>query len=211
MYTDYRSSIIESLEEVFEAKNEAEISYYSDYQMNEVEYISRDGFMSFINGGFNVRKMVYLRDLDNGTEFDIPELDKKIEGYIKQAYHNAKETFEDKHEEFKGTEYNYHSLYDKGQGKLAEELSELEMDELGDYDITLEFTVQYYDEGNSHSDLDTEDSIYVSAVFNFDFDYHRQGCNEVLLFAETIPARNCSARLKELAGKAKTIFDHVRD
>lgn len=211
MYTDYREVIMKSMEEVFEVKNEVEPSYYSDYKMEEVEYISRDGFMSFIDGGFNVRKLIFLSDLDNGTEFSIPKLDEKIQGYITQAYAMAKESFEECHVDLKGTDFDYHSLYEAGQEKLAEELSTMEMEELGDYDITLEFTVQYYDQGNSHSDLDTEDSIYVSAVFNFDFDYHRQGRNEVLLFAETIPAKDCIEKLKELANKAKTIFDHVRD
>ena len=211
MYTDYRMKFIDTLESVFKVENEKARENYWDYEMGENEYISRDGFMSFIEGGFHVRKFTSIRHLDDGTSFKIEALDNKIRSCIAQGYSSAKKRFIENHPEYKEKEFDYHSLYEEGNGKFAEELSEYESDELSDMDLMLEFCIQYYDEGNRRSDLYEEDSLYIACVVNFDFDYHRQCNNEVLLFSETIPAKDCTARLKELAEKAKEIFDKVKD
>ena len=215
MYSDYRETLKTILEETFDVTCEKKRDYYTDYEMEEAEYISRDGFISHINGGFKVTRWLDLSLISgSGYRFGVKEVDDKINSLIDRCYADAKESFIDKHEEYKDreSEVNYHDLYDAGLGDLAEELSNIEMDMMSEMSILCFFNVYYYDADNHHGTVKDKDSLYIFASVNYEAPYHRHGSNNEVTFIEkSIEAENCKDMLIELAERAKATFDNIKD
>ena len=161
------------LAETFEC---AEDDWYR-FKLEEVEHHSYDGFIPFTDGGFRVRKFITL-DTFNSVDFNIPVIDNIIQGFIDSNREYAMKRFIQDHPEYEGTEFNYNSLYDEGNGKLAEELSNIEDSSNGDDTIMIEFAVYYYGKGNTHSPIrNGKESLNVFAVINYETPYHRHGMN----------------------------------
>ena len=213
MYNDHKEMIKTTMETVFNVVSDKPRDSFYDYEMGELEYLSRDGFMSFIDGGYRVKKFFFLSTFPStGYTFGVKEADDMIAKFVEQSYAYAKDEFIKKYPEYKGIDVNYHSLYDDGKGKLAEELSNMEMDNMSNDTIMVDFTVQYYDKGNTHSDKPNKDSVYISAVINWETPYHRGGRhNEKVLFTKTVYAKNAKGTIERLAKKADSIFSRIKD
>lgn len=215
MYTDYRETIKTLLEETFDVTCEKKRDYYTDYEMEEAEYISRDGFISHINGGFKITRWLDLGLLSgSGYRFGVKEVDDKINSLIDRCYADAREAFIDKHEEYKDreSEVNYHALYEANLGDLAEELSNIEMDMMSEMSILCFFNVYYYDADNYHGTVKDKDSLYIFASVNYEAPYHRHGSNNEVTFIEkSIEAKDSKDMLLELAERAKATFDNIKD
>ena len=202
MYSNYREQIENTLREVF---NVSDNSYYT---LEELEYKARDGFIPFIDGGFNISRTVYLDYLTgSGCRLGVKDFDNAVENMSADAYEEAKKEFMEKHPEISEGMANYHDLYNAGKGDLAEELSMLESD-FNDGFAYLEFTVHYYDKGNSKSDMSDRDSLYVCCAYNF-VEYGRNKYAKVI-FQRTISAKSIKT-LKKLAEKAHGLFENIRD
>lgn len=215
MYENYRETIKTLLEETFDVTCGKKRDYYTDYEMEEAEYISRDGFISHINGGFVVTRWLDLSLLSgSGYRFGVKEVDDKINSLIDRCYADAKEAFIDKHEEYKGreSEVEYHALYEAGGCNLSEELDVIEQEMLSEMSILCFFNVYYYDADNHHGTVKDKDSLYIFASVNYESPYHRHGSNNEVTFIEkSIEAKDSKDMLLQLAERAKATFDNIKD
>ena len=203
----------ELIEETIKANCDDIGDDYYNYTLEEIEYISRDGFWSWTNGGFQLRKFFSVSSIHgSGYRFGIKEADDMIEKFAQNAYDYAKEEFIKSNPEYTGKEFNYHSLYAEGKGGLAENLSEMEMGYMEDDQIMVEFVVYYYDADNYHNPIKGKDSIYMYAVINWEDPYFRSGeNNEKVLFQKSVYAKNIKRSLPKYLKKALEVFDRIKD
>lgn len=172
---DYREDILpvikKCIEESYDSfENDREL--YAPYD-EEVEHVSRDGFIPFTDGGWECRGFSRVDD-----SYSFPKkIADIIENTIEYAFQYSKEELIRKHPELKSIEddkINYHDLYEMGKGDLAEEMSEMENDYLSDEDIMFSVGAFYYAPDNSHSDLKNKHCVYVWGVFNAEAPYFRR-------------------------------------
>jgi hypothetical protein len=203
----------ELIEETIKANCDSIGDDYYNYTLEEIEYKSRDGFWSWTNGGFQLRKLFLVSSIHgSGYRFGIKEADDMIEKFVQNAYDYAKEEFVKSNPEYAGKEFDYHSLYAEGKGDLAEKLSEMEMEYMADDQIMVEFGVYFYDADNYHSAIKGKDSIYMYAVINWETPYFRSGKNnEKVLFTKSVEAKNIKRSVPKYLKKALEVFDRIKD
>jgi hypothetical protein len=145
----------------------------------EVEKQSRDGFIAFTDGGYEVNWFEYMT-MFNGSGKSLPTkpLDAEMDRQIDYNYQYAKERFIEEYpeivEELGEDNIDYNSLYDADYGDEAEQLSEWEMDFDGDDTILCEIGAYYYDTEN-YRGIDEKHTIRLYGLVNLESPYHRRG------------------------------------
>jgi hypothetical protein len=145
----------------------------------EVEKQSRDGFIAYTDGGYEVNWFEYMT-MFNGSGKSLPTkpLDAEMDRQIDYNYQYAKERFIEEYpeivEELGEDNIDYNSLYDADYGDEAEQLSEWEMDFDGDDTILCEIGAYYYDTDNSRG-IDEKNTLRLFGYVNLESPYHRRG------------------------------------
>jgi hypothetical protein len=125
---------------------------FSDFNIEDVECESRDGFIPFTDGGVTATRFVHLSSLwISGRRFGVKAVDKELDDRINSLLNGARAEFDRQYPECKGLSYN--QLYLSGRKVEAEELSEFESAWFDDESVMLEFGVYLYNSGNYHNRL----------------------------------------------------------
>ena len=157
--------------------NQFENSYNATGE--EVESKSRDGFIPYTDGGYEVRWFEYLSGF-YGSGYSLPTkaLDKEKDRQIDYNFELAKENFINEYpeiaEELGEENIDYNSLQEAGYESEAEELSEMEMNFDGDDTIMCEIGAYYYTPSNDRG-IDGEHTLRLFGLVNLEAPYHRSG------------------------------------
>jgi len=202
-YSDWNQAVKNAVE----AKGEELESEFELFSANteEVEYKSRDGFISFQDGGWEFTGFMTLMQIEGSDKwFSSKEANKKIEEMIAYNYEIAKEQFMDDYKEqlkdIPVDKINYHDLYELKLGDLAEKLSEMEMDMMSEDSVMLDIRCFYEDKYKQFT---------VSAAINWESPYHRGGSNNEVFLQEEFEAKDgedITGKLNEAITKVCTIF-----
>ena len=164
-----------------------------DTCVNEIEHKSRDGFIPFTNGGFDLMVPTDLMTMwGSGSGPSNEKINDYLQGVIESSQQDALESFVEENksifeELFPDVDMdnptddpiNYHILYDMGQGDLAEKLSEHEhmyMTEGSTFFYQLR--AMYYSADNSRNESGDDEILFMAGV-NLDFEYGRDKGLEV--------------------------------
>lgn len=153
--------------------------YSSEYKGEEVESKSRDGFIAFTDGGYEVTWFEYISYFSgSGNSLPTKALDNEMQRQIDQNYEYAKDRFKDEYseivEELGEENIDYNSLYEAGYESEAEQLSEWESDYDGSGTIMCEIGAYYYNPSNSRG-IEGEHTIRLFGLVNLESPYHRSG------------------------------------
>jgi hypothetical protein len=174
--------VLEVLKEKLEGATEElprEYEFATDFKGEEVEKQSRDGFIAFTDGGYEVTWFENM-SMFSGSGYGLPTkpLDDEMQRQIAYNYQLAKETFIENYpdiaEELGEDNIDYNSLYEAGYESEAEELSEMEMNYDGDDTIMCEIGAYYYDTEN-YRGVDEKHTIRLYGLVNLESPYHRRG------------------------------------
>ena len=158
-----------------------------DAQVQDVCHKGYDGFIPFTNGGLDLMMLTDLQAYyGSGTQIkDVAiknELDEMVDNSLKDVLSTfvidnkeklsslfTPEQLESPDEEF----INYHTLYDKNEGQLAEDLSMAESDYLAEGgSFWYQFRVLYFSKDNSRSESGENELLFMAGV-NTDLGYGR--------------------------------------
>ena len=177
-YSDILAVLEDKLTEAVanDIPNHFENSYNAEGE--EVEHQSRDGFIAYTDGGFEVRWFEYLSGFwGSGYSLPTSALDEEKERQIDYSLEMAKEYFIDQYpeivEELGEDNINYNSLYEAGYESEAEELSEAEMENM-DGTIMCELGAYYYTPNNDRG-IEGEHTLRLFGLVNLESPYHRNG------------------------------------
>lgn len=177
-YSDILAVLEEKLTDAVanDIPNTFENSYNAEGE--EVEHQSRDGFIAYTDGGFEVRWFEYLSGFwGSGYSLPTSALDEEKERQIDYSLEMAKEYFIDQYpeivEELGEDNINYNSLYEAGYESEAEELSEAEMENM-DGTIMCEVGAYYYTPNNDRG-IEDEHTLRLFGLVNLESPYHRNG------------------------------------
>ena len=177
-YDDVLEVLKEKLEDATE-ELPREYEFATDFKGEEVEKQSRDGFIAFTDGGYEVTWFENM-SMFSGSGYGLPTkpLDDEMQRQIAYNYQLAKETFIENYpdiaEELGEDNIDYNSLYEAGYESEAEELSEMEMNYDGDDTIMCEIGAYYYDTEN-YRGVDEKHTIRLYGLVNLESPYHRRG------------------------------------
>lgn len=169
-----RELLLETIEQVEGWKS-------GDEMIDELECRARDGFIprSFNRGGFVAHQFTDLSALESsGKSVAHERAAAEIQRQIDYGYQCARETFFEHHKQElealgitsnDDERLNYHDLYELKQGRLAEELSEYERENLSDDSSSIMFEARFM----YHGKLDGVHSASVSCAVNTEGPYHR--------------------------------------
>jgi hypothetical protein len=152
---------------------------YDNFTAEEVEKESRDGFIAYTDGGYEVtwfESMSYF----NSTGYSLPTkpLDTEMQRQLDYNYQLAKERFIEDYpeivEELGEDNIDYNSLYEAGYEDEAEQLSEWEMDFDGEDSIMCQIGAYYYNTEN-YRGIDEKHTIRLFGLVNLESPYHRRG------------------------------------
>lgn len=199
---------LDEIKELNDIVENALIDVLTEGTLEVEESRRRDGFIpsSYNKGGFRKREFIPLSALEaSGCRFNNQKADEKVEEFIEFNRKIARDNLIESHPELKEMdkdEINYNDLYEKNLGKLAEELSNLEMEMASEDTIMREIRAMYYgvDEDGVHSML-------IDAVINWESPYHRSGKNNEVLKEETIEFKTA----QELETKLKKVLSEMVD
>ena len=172
--------ILEVLKEKIEdSVQELPIEYEQseNFVGEEVEKNSRDGFIAYTDGGYEVRWFESVNMFNSGG-YSLPTkvLDAEMQRQVDNNYQYAKERFENEYpsivEELGEENIDYNSLYEAGYESEAEELSEFESD--NDDTIMCEIGAYYYDT-NNYRGIEGKHTLRLFGNVNLESPYHRQG------------------------------------
>ena len=174
--------VLEVLKEKLEgAIDELPMDYENSdsFTGEEVEKKSRDGFIAFTDGGYEVNWFEYISMFTgSGKSLPTKPLDTEMERQVAYNYEYAKERFVEEYpeivEELGEDNIDYNSLYEAGYGDEAEQLSEWEMDFDGNDTIFCEIGAYYYDTDNSRG-IDEKHTLRLFGYVNLESPYHRRG------------------------------------
>jgi hypothetical protein len=154
-----------------------DFEFASEFKGEEVESKSRDGFIAYTDGGYEVR-WFENNSYFTGAGYSLPtkSLQNELERQNQYNYDLAKERFVDEYpeivEELGEENIDYNSLYEAGYESEAEELSEYEMDDDGT--IMCEIGAYYYSPENGRG-IEGEHTIRLFGLVNLESPYHRSG------------------------------------
>lgn len=178
-YSDILAVLEDKLTEAVanDIPNDFENSYNATGE--EVEHQSRDGFIAYTDGGFEVRWFEYLSQFfSSGNSLPTSALDKEKDRQIEYNFQLAKERFTEDYpeivEELGEENIDYNSLYEAGYESEAEELSEMEMNFDGEETIMCEVGAYYYSPSNDRG-MDGEHTLRLFGLVNLESPYHRSG------------------------------------
>ena len=162
---------------VQEVPSHFENSYNAEGE--EVEHVSRDGFIAYTDGGYEVRWFEQLSYF-SGSGYGLPTLalDNEKDRQIEYNHTYAKERFMEEYpeivEELGEENIDYNSLYDADYGDEAEQLSEWENDYDGEGTIMCEIGAYYYSPNNDRG-IDGKHTLRLFGLVNLESPYHRSG------------------------------------
>jgi hypothetical protein len=174
--------VLEVLKEKLEgAIEDLPMDYENSYTFTgeEVEKESRDGFIAYTDGGYQVTWFEYISQF-NGSGKSLPTkpLDTEMERQIANNYQYAKERFVDDYpeivEELGEDNIDYNSLYEAGYEDEAEQLSEWEMDYDGEDSIMCEIGAYYFN-NNNYRGIEGKHTLRLFGLVNLESPYHRRG------------------------------------
>jgi hypothetical protein len=151
----------------------------SNFTGEEVEHESRDGFIPYTDGGYEVRWFEYISGF-NGAGYSLPtkSLQNEMQRQVDYQYENAKQLFREEYpeivEELGEENIDYNSLQEAGYESEAEELSEMEMNYDGDDTIMCEIGAYYYSPSNDRG-IDGKHTLRLFGLVNLESPYHRSG------------------------------------
>jgi chemotaxis protein histidine kinase CheA len=173
-------AVLDLLKEKLEdAVDDLPSKYTTDYYKgNEVENQSRDGFIAFTDGGYEVTWFEYLSYF-SGSGYSLPtsQLDEEKDRQIEYNYTIAKERFIEEYPEIVeelGENIDYNSLYDAGYEDEAEQFSEWQTD-FEDADTMMLGIGAYYYEPNNDRGIDGKHTLRLFGLVNLEAPYHRSG------------------------------------
>lgn len=168
------NEILPILEQVLEDKFETVANDFEfEATYNEAEHKSMSGFIPYTNGGFVGQGFTYLGYLNSsGKRFSDQKANTILDDSVENLYNMAKEQFLSNNPDL-DSDVDYNSLYEDGQGDLAEELSEIESEYLYEESVMLELGIYYYNPSNDKNPHVGEEGFYVYSVINFESPYHR--------------------------------------
>lgn len=145
-------------------------SIFFEVDVKELEFKSRDGFWSHIDGGYEAVGFTDVSSFSSSGGRPLnKKLRKEIEDLEAQGYEDGKERFmrdhasEIKELKIPPKKINYQDLYAINQGALAERLSECESNAM-DYALVFYIKVFYYSPTNRHkSSRAKKPSLYIQA------------------------------------------------
>jgi len=150
-----------------------------NFNGEEVEKNSRDGFIAYTNGGYEVTWFEYISQFSgSGKSLPTSQLDDEMQRQVDYNYEIAKERFIEEYaeivEELGVDNIDYSSLEEAGYESEAEQLSEWEMDYDGDDTILCEIGAYYYDTEN-YRGIEGKNTIRLYGLVNLESPYHRRG------------------------------------
>ena len=157
--------------------NNFENSY--NYKGEEIEHESRDGFIPYTDGGYEITWFEYISGL-SGAGYSLPTraLDNEMQRQVDYQYETAKQLFIDEYpeiaEELGEENIDYNSLQEAGYEDEAEELSEMEMNYDGEDSIMCQIGAYYYSSSNERGTIG-EHTIRLFGLVNLESPYHRSG------------------------------------
>lgn len=150
--------------------------YALEPEVEEIPHQSYDGFIPFTNGGYRMMLMSDLATV-NGTGYgpSNEHVRDSIEETIADSLQDAVNSFvEDNREallehfsgeEIENNDVNYHSLYDKGLGEMAEDLSELEQEWLNEGgQFWYQFQAMFYSADNARNESGEDEALFLAGV-----------------------------------------------
>jgi antirestriction protein len=174
-----RESVVEILKDELEDVLEDANQEYEGQEITgeEVEHESRDGFISYADGGYEYRFFVYGNYLTgSGKSLPTNTLDGELERREELNYEYGKERFEEEYpeivKELGKDNIDYSSLQDAGYMDEAEELDEFSRSD--DDSIMFEVEAFYYNPDNDKG-FDGKHTIVLSGSVNMEAPYHRTG------------------------------------
>ena len=174
--------VLEVLKEKLEgAIEDLPMDYENSYTFTgeEVEKESRDGFIAFTDGGYEVNWFEYVSQFSgSGKSLPTKPLDTEMERQVANNYQYAKERFVDDYpeivEELGEDNIDYNSLYEAGYEDEAEQLSEWEMDYDGEDSIMCEIGAYYFN-NNNYRGIEGKHTLRLFGLVNLESPYHRRG------------------------------------
>jgi antirestriction protein len=162
---------------ITELPNKYETSY--TFNGEEVESKSRDGFIAYTDGGYEVRWFEQISYFSgSGNNLPTKALDNEMQRQVDQNYEYAKDRFKDEYseivEELGEENLDYNSLYEAGYESEAEQLSEWENDYDSEGTIMCEIGAYYYSPDNSRG-IEDKHTIRLFGLVNLESPYHRSG------------------------------------
>lgn len=155
--------------------------YENDYSFtgSEIEHKASSGFIPFTDGGFEAVWFEYIDSLvGSGKRLPTKPLQEELERQSDYNYKNAKENFIEKHpdivEELGEENIDYNTLYEKGYGDEAEELSNLEHENAGEDSVMMAIKAYYYNPENSKGE-NGKHTISLQSDVNLESPYHHPG------------------------------------
>lgn len=151
--------------------------YSDDNVMQELEWRSRSGFHSHINGGFQLIGMTSIDQMaSSGNYPGNKEVMRRIQSVNDEVYKEsiamAKRDFAEEVKGIPDEKINYHDLYEMGKGTVAERISEFETETLTDYNGHFYVKVFYYNPTNYNKKFSTKrPEIYVQGGGDGSFDH----------------------------------------
>ena len=155
--------------------------------VEEVNHTGYDGFIPFTNGGFDLLMPTTLYNIWSSGNFPEYEPTRKLlDDVIDTSLKDSLTEFCEKNSEkllklytpeqvkkADNADINYHDLYDKVEGGLAEELSEFETEWLSQGGtFWYQFRVLYFNKDNRHNETGEAEACFMAGV-NTDFEYGR--------------------------------------
>jgi hypothetical protein len=150
----------------------------SEFKGEEVEHQSRDGFIAFTDGGYEVRWFESLSYF-SGSGYGLPTLalDNEKDRQIDYSLDLAKDYFKGEYpeivEEIGEDNLDYNSLSEAGYEDEAEELSSAEQENM-DGTIMCEIGAYYYAPNNDRG-IDGKHTLRLFGLVNLESPYHRSG------------------------------------
>ena len=177
----YEEDILPILKEKLEdSVEDLSDTYDQSYQAEgeEIEHKSRDGFIAFTDGGYEVHWFEYVNML-NGSGTSLPtkvlddEMERQVGNQQEYALERIKEDYPNLEEEIGEDKINYSDLYDLDKGEIAEELDQYANDDSDD-SIYMKIEAMYFSPNNDRGQ-DGKHTIALSGDVNLEAPYHRRG------------------------------------
>ena len=192
-----------------EIESTTETEFEISGNLTEICHESYEGFSPYTNGGVDFTAAISLDYLaGTGKDFVNAKVSKELEKTMDYCYTGAREQFieenrEDLLEYFttkqldaNSDKVNYHTLYEKFAGCLAESLSEMEQS-WQDSVLFIQHRAMFYSADNIRNDTGEDEIAFRSGV-NLDYDYGRDK-GIVYTFEETVKVGDLTPnKLKEI-------------
>lgn len=176
-YNDIFDVLKDKIDETVTSEISSPFENVNNYEGEEVESNSRDGFIAFTDGGYEARWFEYLSSFySSGSSLPTKALDDEKERQINYNLTSAKESFIEEYpeivEELGEENIDYNSLYEAGYENEAEQLSESETADMDT--IMCEIGAYYYTPENSRG-IDDKHTVRLFGLINLESPYHRSG------------------------------------